>query len=177
MAQAEKPPFPVIREAVASFASKAQFRDAVRRLLAGGFKPTDLSVLATHDSLEVAGNVPGYPGTPGEALTAGLTDEVTYLAPLTIAGVVLLSGGPVAAAIAGLVAAGLGGAALGEVLDRYLANRHSAEFARAVAAGSVLLWVRVEDPELEPTAIRLLEEAGGKDAHMYGRPAPAAQSS
>lgn len=167
--------FPVVREAVASFATKEQFRDATARLLAAGFKPTDLSVLATHDSLEVAGEVPGYPGGPNTSLTAGLTDEVRYLGPLTVAGIVLVSGGPVAAAIAALVGAGIGGAAIKELLDYYTANKHSAEFAAALNAGAVLLWVRVADPELEAVAVRLLEEAGGRHVHVHGRveqPAP-----
>jgi hypothetical protein len=163
----------VIREAVASFATKAQFRDAVGRLLAAGFAPADLSVLASHDSLEVAGEVPGYPGKPGENLTAGLTDEVNFIMPLTIAGFVLVSGGPVAAAIAALATAGLGGVAVKEVLDRYTANRHSAEFAAALRAGAVLLWVQVDDPMLEATAVRHLEEAGGTNAHIHARRVPA----
>jgi hypothetical protein len=164
-----KPPFPVIREAVASFADKENFRRAVGRLLASGFKPADLSVLASHDSLEVAGEVPGYRGKPGSALLAGLTDEVNFLAPLTIAGFVLLSGGAVAVALAALVAAGLGGAAVKEVLDRYAANEHTAEFAAALRAGAVLLWVRVDDPEVEPAAVRILEESGGRHAHIHAR--------
>jgi hypothetical protein len=167
--------FPVIREAVAAFPGKAELRDAVTRLLAGGFKPTDLSVLATHDSLEVAGGVPGYSGKPGSTLLSGLTDEVNFLGPLTVAGIVLLSGGPVAAAIGALVAAGLGGAAVKELLDRYAANQHSAEFAAALQSGAVLLWARVDDPELEASAIRLLEEAGGRHAHMHARTAKAAE--
>jgi hypothetical protein len=170
-AQTPKPPFPMIREAVASFATKAQFRDAASRLLAAGFKPTDLSVLGTHDSLEVAGEVPGYRGTPGSSLLAGLTDEVGFLAPLTVAGIVLLTGGPVAVAIAALVGAGVGTAAIKELLDYYTANRHSGEFARALEQGAVLLWVRVDDPALEAPAVRLLEEAGGKNAHVHARPA------
>jgi hypothetical protein len=165
----EKPAFPVIREAVAAFPDKATFRAAVASLLAAGFKPTDLSVLATRQSLEIAGDVPGYSGSPGSALTAGLTDEVTYLAPLTIAGFALLSGGPVAAGIAAIVAGGLGGGAIAEVLERYAANRHSRDFAKALAAGAVLLWVRVDDPLLEPTAVRLLEAAGGTNAHVNAR--------
>ncbi len=167
----QQPPFPVIREAVAAFGDKAAFRQAVGRLLGAGFKPADLSVLATHDSLEVAGDVPGYRGAPGATLFAGLTDEVNFIAPLTIAGIVLLSGGPVAAAIGGMVAAGLGGAAIKEVVDRYTANQHSAAFTAALEAGSVLLWVRVDDPDLEATAVRLLEESGGRHAHMHGRAA------
>jgi hypothetical protein len=167
----EKPPFPMIREAVASFATKAELRDAVSRLIAANFKPADLSVLATHDSLEVAGEVPGYRGSPGSSLLSGLTDEVSFLAPLTVAGIVLLSGGPVAAAIAALVGAGLGTAAIKEILDYHTANRHSAEFVRALEAGAVLLWVRVDDPALEATAVRILEEAGGRNAHIHARPA------
>lgn len=161
--------FPVIREAVAAFPGKAELRDAVTRLLAGGFKPADLSVLATHDSLEVAGDMPGYRGSPGSTVLSGLTDEVNFIGPLTVAGIVLLSGGPVAAAIGALVAAGLGGAAVKEVLDRYAANQHSAEFAAALQSGAVLLWVRVDDPELEASAVRMLEEAGGRHAHMHAR--------
>lgn len=162
-------------EAVASFATKVQFRDAVARLLAAGFDPADLSVLATHQSLEIAGNMPGYPGKPGESLTAGLTDEINFLNPLTDAGIVFLSGGPIAAVFAALVGAGLGGAALKEILDRYIANRHSADFAAALKAGEVLLWVRVADPGRGEAAVRLLAAAGGRNSHLHQRAEKASQ--
>lgn len=165
----DKPTASVVREAAASFADKEHMRQAVARLLAAGFKPADLSVLASHESLEVAGGVPGYEGTPGASLLAGLTDEVNFLAPLTIAGIVLLSGGPVAAAIAALVGAGFGGAAVKELLDYLTANRHSAEFAAALAAGAVLLWVRVDDTAREALAVQVLSEAGGRHAHIHAR--------
>lgn len=165
----DKPTAPVVREAVASFADKEPMRRAVAQLLAAGFRPADLSVLASHDSLEVAGGVPGYEGTPGANLLAGLTDEVNFLAPLTIAGIVVLSGGPVAAVIAALVGAGFGGAAVKELLDYLTANRHSAEFAAALKAGAVLLWVRVDDAAREALALRLLAEAGGRHAHLHER--------
>ncbi len=171
MSDAKDERFPSIREAVGSFATKAQFRAAVAQLLAAGFQPADLSVLATHESLELAGDMPGYPGGPGGALMAGLTDEASFLMPLTIAGVAFLSGGTLAVALAALVGAGLGSAAIKEVLDRYTANRHSAEFAAALAAGAVLLWVQVADPALEATAARILTEAGGRHVHVNARPA------
>jgi hypothetical protein len=173
MADSEKPQVTAIREAVASFASKAELRAAVAQLLAAGYRPADLSVLASHDSLEVVGEVPGYQAKPGASLLAGLTDEVSFLGPLTVAGIVVLSGGAVAAGIAALVAAGLGSVALKELLDRYAANEHSAQFAAALKAGAVLLWVRVDDPAQEATALRVLAEAGGRNAHMHERaPAP-----
>jgi len=163
--------FPITREAVASFADQAHFRQAVGDLLTAGFEPSDLSVLAAHESLDVAGGVAGYRKEPHSWLPSGLADEMKYLAPLTIAGIIVLSGGPIAAGIAALVGAGLGGAALKEILDRYTAGQHSEEFAAALHAGAVLLWARCADPERELSATRILEAAGGRFVHVHGRPA------
>ena len=160
--------FPIVREAVASFADREHFHKGVTGLLAAGFAPDDLSVLASHDSLDVAGEA-GYGKEAHRWLPAGLAEEIKYLGPLTIAGIIVLSGGPIAASLAALVGAGLGGAAIKEVLDRITANRHSAEFAAALQAGAVLLWVRCADPALEAVAARHLDEAGGRYVHIHAR--------
>jgi hypothetical protein len=157
--------FPVIREAVASFPDREHFRRAVSELLAGGFERADLSVLASHDSVAVADDV----GTPKEVLRAGLSEEIKYIAPLTVAGIIVLSGGPIAAAVAAVVAAGLGGAALKELFDDYTAPHHSEDFEAALRAGAALLWVRCADPDSELAATRILEEAGGLHVHVHGR--------
>jgi len=159
-------PFPVIREAVASFPDREHFRNAVSALLAGGFARDDLSVLASHDSLAIADEAAG---TPKEVLRAGLTDEIKYLAPLTVAGIIVLSGGPIAVTVAALVGAGLGGAALKELFDDYTASHHSEDFEAALRAGAALLWVRCPDPDSELAATRILEEAGGAHVHAHGR--------
>ena len=159
-------PFPVVREAVASFSDREHFRHAVSALLAGGFARDDLSVLASHDSLAVAD---GAAGTPTEALRTGLSDEIKYIAPLTVAGIIVLSGGPIALTVAALVGAGLGGAALKELFDDYTAARHSEDFAVALKAGAALLWVRCPDPDSELAATRILEGAGGAHVHVHGR--------
>lgn len=161
------PSFPVVREAVASFPDRDHFHRAVSQLLAAGFGTSDLSVLASHDSLAAAGE----PGAPeAKIVPAGLSDEIKYIAPLTIAGIILLSGGPIAATVAALVGAGLGGAALKELFDDYTAPRHTEDFTAALHAGAALLWVRCEDSERELTATRILEEAGGRHVHVHGRP-------
>jgi hypothetical protein len=159
--------FPIIREAVASFPDRDHFHRAVANLLAAGFETSDLSVLASHDSLAAAGE-PGP--TTKRIVPAGLSDEIKYIAPLTVAGIILLSGGPIAATIAALVGAGLGGAALKELFDDYTAPRHAEDFVAALHAGAALLWVRCEDPARELTATRILEEAGGRHVHVHGRP-------
>ena len=160
------PAFPVIREAVGSFPDREHFRNAVAALLAAGFERADLSVLASHDSLAVAEDV----DSPKEILRTGLSDEIKYIAPLTVAGIIVLSGGPIAAVIAALVGAGLGGAALKAFFDDYTAPRHSEDFASALQAGAALLWVRCSDPDSELAATRILEDAGGRHVHVHGRP-------
>lgn len=163
--------FPIIREAVASFADEEHFRRAVNDLINAGFEPTDLSVLAAHELLDIAGGIAGYPKEKHSWVPAALADEMKWLGPLTVAGIILLSGGPVAAGLAALVGAGLGGAALKEILDRYAAPRHSEDFAAALHAGAVLLWVRCGDAGRERTATHILEAAGGRYVHIHGRPA------
>jgi len=155
--------FSIVREAVASFPDRAHFRRAVAALLAGGFAPADISVLASHQPLAAAEE------SDSSLVVAGLTDEINYVAPLTVAGIILLSGGPIAATLAALVAAGLGGAALKEVFDRYTAAPHREDVEAALKAGAALLWVRCADPELELCATRILEEAGGRHVHVHAR--------
>jgi hypothetical protein len=163
--------FPVVREAVASFPDRAHFHRAVSNLLAAGFATSDLSVLASHDSLTTAGE-PAAGSDAGRrgVLPAGLSDEIKYIGPLTVAGIVVLSGGPIAVAVAALVGAGLGGAALKELFDDYTAPRHRDDFNAALQAGAALLWVRCDGPDRELAATRILEEAGGRHVHIHGRP-------
>jgi hypothetical protein len=161
-------PFPIIREAVASFPDREHFRNAVSALLDGGFARDDLSVLASHDSLPIADEAAG---TGKEVVRAGLSDEIKYVAPLTVAGMIVLSGGPIALTVAALVGAGLGGAALKELFDDYTAARHTTDFAAALKAGAALLWVRCPDPDSELAATRILETAGGRHVHVHGRSA------
>src|SRR5882757_1940926 len=156
--------FPIVREAVASFPDRDHFHRAVSSLLAAGFEASDLSVLASHDSLATAGE-PG--GAEPTVVPAGLSDEIKYIGPLTVAGIILLSGGPIAATIAALVGAGIGGAALKELFDDYTAAPHRGDFAAALQAGAVLVWVRCADPEIELRALRILDEAGGRHVHIH----------
>ena len=120
------PSFPVIREVVASFPDREHFHRAVSNLLAAGFATSDLSVLASHDSLAAAGEPAAREPT---LLPAGLADEIKYIAPLTVAGIVVLSGGPIAAAVAAIVGAGLGGAALKELFDDAIAAAQALDIA------------------------------------------------
>ena len=111
-------------------------------------------------SLKIAGDLAGYSKEAHPWPPSSLADEIKYIGPLTVAGIIVLSGGPVAAGIAALVGAGLGGAALKEILDRYTTS-HTEEFAAALTAGAVLLWVRCTSGEQERRALALLRRPAG----------------
>lgn len=152
-------------EVAGNFSTKESFTSAVKALDAAGFGHDDLSVLDTHESLSAA-------GTPSEAWQeslAGLVGEINYVGPLTAAGLIAIASGPIGAAVAGAMAAGLTGAALVELLDEVRATPHTEAFARALEAGAILLWVRVDDEAEAAKAEALLTEHGGADVHRHVR--------
>jgi hypothetical protein len=159
-------PLPFHREVVGIFSRRADFDSAVQKLRAAGFARTDISVLASHGSLDVTGPEPGW----RDKLVA-LVGELKYEGPLVTAGLIAVAAGPVGAAIAGLIAVGVGGMALKELMAEITARPHAAEFARAVAAGGILLWVDVADAQREAAASAILTAAGGANVHTHERTA------
>lgn len=156
---------PPVREVVGLFSERAGFEAAVAQLLRQGFQPSDLSVLSSHESIEAAGRE----GKPWRDVLVALLGDLKYEGPLVAAGLIALATGPVGATIASLVAAGVGGAAAKELLDEVTARPHSDDFARALAAGSVILWVAAGDALKEERAKAVLREAGATNIHANER--------
>lgn len=152
-------------EVVGRFDDRTSFTAAVKALLAAGFEHTDLSVLDNHDSLTAAeGRNEAWRQTLG-----GLVGEAKYLDPITTAGLIILASGGIGVAVAGAIAAGLGGLALYELLSEIRATPHTREFARALERGAVLLWVSVTDEAEERQANEILSKHGAADVHSYRR--------
>jgi hypothetical protein len=158
-------------EVVGVIASEADFRAAVAALLAQGFVRADLSVLASHDSIDAAGK----PASSWRDASVALLGDLRYEVPLVASGAVLLAGGPVAATIAAVIGATVGGVAVKDVLEEVTAKPHTEEFARAVDAGSLILWVNVTGEGELQRAERLLKEHGAINVHI-AHPARAAST-
>lgn len=150
-------------EVAASFATRESFTAAVEALTAAGFEHDDISVLDTHESLSAAGS----PSEAWQESLAGLVGEINYVGPLTAAGLIAIASGPVGAAIAGAMAAGLTGAALVDLLSEVRSTPHTEAFARALEAGAILLWVRVENEAQAHRVEALMAEKGGTDVHRH----------
>jgi hypothetical protein len=74
-------------------------------------------------------------------------------------------------AVAGVVAAGVTGVALRELLEDIKATPHTEAFARALEGGAVLLWVAADTPERQAEAGGILSRHGAVDVHSHRRPA------
>jgi len=159
------------RELVAQFKDAEGFERAVEALLAAGFERTDLSMLGTHDSLEVAGELAGYQRDPAGSMRAGLAGESGLIGSIALAGVLLLAAGPVGVAGAAVAAATAGALALRPFFGQLAEAVHAEGFARAIEAGHVLLWVRTRDAEEVERAGTVLAGAGGTNIARLARPA------
>lgn len=157
-------------EVVGVFADRPSFEGAVAALLAAGFGRADLSVLSTHESLDAASPVER---SWRDRLVA-LVGELRYEGPLVASGAIVLAGGGIASWLAGLIGAAVGGLALKELLAEATVTPHTADFARSLAAGSVILWVRVETGAEAGRAESILTAHGGGNVHRVPAQAAAA---
>lgn len=156
---------PGVVEVVGRFATREPFSAAVADLRAAGFAHSDLSVLDTHESLSAS----EPPGEAWKQSLAGMVGEIKYVGPLTTAGLIAIATGQIGMAVAGVVAAGVTGVALREMLEDIRATPHTEAFARALEGGAVLLWIAVDTAEREAEAREILMRHGAADVHRHHR--------
>ena len=174
----------ILREAVGVFMTVDDLDRAVEDLLGDGFDLTDISVLASSETVErklghrLADTrqaeddplVPRRPWTAPEArmeAKGALAGVLGYLGAV-LAGVVTLStgGGAVAAIVIGVLAGGgaaAAGARLANAIDKPLADSLQAQ----ISEGGLLLWVKVRTDAQASTAKQILSRHGGSDVHVH----------
>lgn len=152
-----------LNEIVGILKTRDSFETCVAALLDGGFERTDLSVLSSHESIEAAGK----PAKPLKDVLTALVGEVKFEGPMVASGAVFLAGGPVGEIIGAVVGATVGGAAIKEVLDEVTATPHTEDFARAVDAGSIILWVRAIGEDNQTKATEILNANGAENVHLH----------
>jgi hypothetical protein len=145
------------------YGDRAGFERGVAQLLAAGFDKTDLSVLASHDSLAITGTIPGYRVDTAVDTAEAIDTQLPWLGPLAIADLLVATTGPVGIAIAAAVAAAAGAVALRPILSELAEQRHAEGFAQAVASGNIVVWVRASDAAAQAKANAVLAETGARD--------------
>ena len=184
----------IVREVVGVFDTPAQLETAINQLSLAGIDRGMMSVLGTKAQKtdqpgerenEAASrsilDISDDPRTPTTAFVSdGSWSEARGMAtavPLVIGGfggawAVAASGSALLLAIGATLASGAVGAGLGALLFHVVARRHAAAISEQIAAGGLILWVRVADPSTEKRALTVLLEcgAGFVHTHMIDRP-------
>ena len=150
-------------EVVGLLNSRETFEKTVEALLKEGFERTDLSVLSSHESIDAAGKS----AKPLKDVLSALVGEIKFEGPMVASGAIFLAGGPIGELIGAVVGATVGGVAVKEVLDEVTATPHTEDFARAVDAGSIILWVRADGIEREAKAKEVLQDQGAENVHIH----------
>lgn len=156
-------PNPSPTEVIAILQTREAFEKAVETLLKEGFERTDLSVLSSHESIEAAGK----PAKPIKDVMTALVGEIRFEGSMVASGGIFLAGGPIGELIGAVVGATVGGVALKEVLDEVTATPHTEDFARAVDAGSIILWVRAIGEDKQAKAQKVLSAIGAGNVHLH----------
>lgn len=175
------------REAVAVFHQLASFQAAVDELLGAGFDRADLSLLASGKAVEEklghcyskVAEVEDDPNVPRAAYASddsvveartGAIGGLAYIGAMAGLGIVVASGGALAAAIAAAAVAGAGGGVIGAVAARHIGRDHAQQLQDQIDKGGLVLWVRIPEPGHEQKALAILGKHGGEDVHVHDLP-------
>jgi len=176
-----------IREAVGVFHDDRSLQSAVDALLIAGFDQSHLSLLAGERTVEAklghrfekVSELEDDPAVPTQAFVdsdsrteakGALVGGLFYVGAVASVGLVVASGGTIAAAlIAGAVAGGAGGV-VGAAFARFIEQRHAHRLQQQLDHGGLLLWVRTPTADDERRATDILRANGAGDVHVHALP-------
>jgi hypothetical protein len=180
----DRDPTYVVREVVGVFGSGDKLETACANLEAGGFRREEISVMASHEAVvenldhrfETIKQLEDDPRVPRAAFiaksdfTAGKAAAIgipVYIGATVGSIAVVASGGALALAVAAAVAGGLTGGGLGGLAAHAIGEKHAEALQEHIAAGGLLLWVRISDQAREDEAIGVLTASGGEHVHAH----------
>lgn len=173
-----------VREVVGIFHDPDRLQAAIDELLSSGFDRAELSLLAGEHAVEKrlghryrkVGELADDPVIPRSAYVSteavgwaegGLIGGLLYVGATLAAGAVVVSGGPLAMAIAAAAVTGGTGALIGSVLARWVGYNHAHHLQDQLERGGLLLWVRTWNAEEEERAALILRNQAGDNVHVH----------
>lgn len=172
-------------ELVAVFHASEDLESAIDELLSSGFDRAELSLLASHDAVvkKLGHHYRPAPETahdrsiPRAAFVSSaaigdaegaLIGGLTYVGATLAAGMIVVSGGALAATIAAAVLAGGAGGLFGAVLAGWVGHHHAKYLGEQIDNGGLLLWVRAWNADDELRATEILRRHSGERVHAHG---------
>jgi hypothetical protein len=174
-----------VREVAGIFPSRESLEAGVDALLLAGFDRADIDLMASVDTVrEKLGGVyvaikelPDVPHVPRRAFVAredvavplaGAAGILTFIGATAAALGVVASGGALALAATAAAAGGTAAGGIGALLaSRFLGRQEAKELETQLAAGGLVLWVRVRSPEKENKAQQILKKHGAEAVRVH----------
>lgn len=154
------------------YANREMTENAVDRLIAGGFRSEDISVLlqdnvGTKDFAHEK-HTKAPEGTATGAVTGGLVGGTLGLlmgiGALAIPGVgPLVAAGPIIATLTGIGSGGVLGGMIGALVGMGIPEYEAKRYEGRIKQGGILLSVHCDDAEWVGKAKELLRDTGGED--------------
>lgn len=136
--------------------------DTIREKLGGVYAPAE--ELADVPDVPRRAYIAHEDVTTTTALVAG---ALSYVGAAAAALGIVASGGTLALALAAATAGGAAGGGVGALISRVLGAERARELETLMAAGGLVLWVRVRTPEQEEKAQRVLREHGAEAVRVH----------
>jgi len=174
----------VIREVAAVFHREEILEDAVQALLHAGFDRSDIDIMGDIETVRrrlgtlyvPPEEIADVPGAPRRAYvtrddittaTASIAGMLFYLGAATAAITVVASGGSLALVAAAAAAAGTAGAGIGAAAIHHLGKKQAEDLELQLMAGGIVVWVRVQNREMEERAQEVLAKSGGESIRVH----------
>ncbi len=176
-----------VREAVGVFYQESLLKNAIEELSTKGFQQTEVALLASEQVVEQSlgdfysgtnaeSDTPGAPGIAfvnkealgetAQSLGGGLSFVLVTFAMGALVLIAALLGGPMFAAIGGVVAVGVVGALVASVSYQSDAEK----LKEQVDKGHILLFVKIADRKREKEVMAILKNHSAVDVKMYNAP-------
>jgi hypothetical protein len=173
-----------IREAVGYFETADALQEAIDELMSSGFDRAEMSLLAAEQAVEEKlghkyKKVAELEDDPKAARCCYVSTESVgdaegaliggplYVAATAAVGVILASGGTMAAAIIGAALAGGAGGLIGGILAKLVGDHHAHHLQEQLEHGGLLLWVRTWEAADEQRAVEILKKHSGREVHVH----------
>lgn len=173
-----------VREIAGVFRARDALDATVSALLAAGFDRGDIDIMANIHTVRrrlggvyaPAEDLADIPATPRRAFVARedlsgplatVAGLLAYVGATAAAFGVVASGGSLALALAAAAAGGAGGGGIGALVARYVGREHAKQLEAELAAGGIVLWVRVRSPEREEQARQILRSHGATAVRVH----------
>ncbi len=173
-----------VPEVVGVFDNVKDMQTTIYDLMMAGFSRYDISLLGSEEAMKerlgsaflTASELADNPDAPRAAFVSeeamgefegAIAGGLFFLGSAIAMTALLTPASTIAASIAAVAIGGSPGAVLGTILARRAGRHHKDYYEHQIRNGGILIWVRVNTPEKEEIATKIMQGHSGHEVHKH----------